>query len=131
MKKSIVLLLSVLALSSCHQNLQERAQKEATEFTKRNCPMRVNDMVSYDSVVFDKSTTTFHYYYTLSGKADDAAALAGKADEYRRQMIHSIREDVSKKAYKEAGYSFTTTYFSQKDKGRKLLETTVTQKDYQ
>ena len=93
--------------------------------------MRVNDMVSYDSVVFDKSTTTFHYYYTLSGKADDAAALAGKADEYRRQMIHSIREDVSKKAYKEAGYSFTTTYFSQKDKGRKLLETTVTQKDYQ
>lgn len=77
MKKTLILALATLALTSCHRtNLEDLAAKTAEEYTERYCPTPFEDNQRTDSVGFDRATHTFSYYYTLSGKIDNPEILA-------------------------------------------------------
>lgn len=77
MKKTLILALATLALTSCHRtNLEDLAAKTAEEYTERYCPTPFEDNQRTDSVGFDRVTHTFSYYYTLSGKIDNPEILA-------------------------------------------------------
>ena len=51
--------------------------------------------------------------------------------ENKNMLIEALKNETSTRVYKEAGYSFKYTYFSQKEKGRLLFETIMTKEDYQ
>ena len=55
------------------KSLEERAEREAKEFTKKNCPMKVSEYVTNDSMTYEKNSRTIHYYYSIKGKADTTA----------------------------------------------------------
>lgn len=129
--KKTAFFLFCLALCACHENLMERAQREASEFTRRNCPQQLANGLVCDSLVFEQSDSTLHHYYTLSGAADNAEYLKENANALRTALLQGIRNDVGMRTYKEAGFNYAVTIRSKKNPGETLYQTRFTRMDYE
>lgn len=128
MKKTICIMLAAMALTACQESLEDRCAREAKEYTEKKCPAPVGENTVIDSLVFERDTHTMHYYYTLSGNADNPKALS--AVDARGLLLNQIKNATSVKTYKDNGYNFAYTYHSAKDKGKVLFSVTLTEKDY-
>lgn len=126
MKKTILPLFLTIAgvacLTACHHDtLEDRAEKEATEFTKRYCPTPFTDNQRTDSVTFTRADKSFHYYYTLRDVADNVEIIK----QNKAQLIRALQEELDKntqsKSYKEAGFTFHYVFRSATT-GKTLLE---------
>ena len=127
--KKIVFLFLVMALMACQESLDERCARECRDYTKKNCPSLIADGVTIDSLVFQQNTRTLTYYYTVEGVIDDAEQL--KKHDLRGELLKELKNSTSMKLYKEAGYHFRYVYYSTKNSGTKVFDTTFRQKDYQ
>ena len=119
-----------MAIVGCQESLQDRAEREAKDYTKKNCPMPVNQMMTLDSMTFDKATSTLYNYYTIKGVADDREHIKKIEQEMRESLIKELHESTSQLAYKDAGFSYRYVMYSQND-GSILFDTTVKKEDYQ
>jgi len=128
MKKLFVFALAIIAFYACQETLEEKAIREAQLYTKKNCPSQIAENLIIDSLVFEASTHTLHYYYTLTGIADSVGLL--NQSEARSSLLKELKNTTSMAGYKEAGYQFAYSYRSQKDPKTMLFETVFTQKDY-
>jgi ADP-ribose pyrophosphatase YjhB (NUDIX family) len=128
MKKIILSLAALSMLAACHESLEDRCAREVKEYTEKKCPAMIAETVRIDSLGFDKDTHTVHYYYTLLGKADNAQVVAKSNP--RKALIQEVKNATSMETFKEAGYNFSYTYWSENHKGLKLFETTINKKDY-
>ena len=127
---TIILAALLLSLSSCYESLEERARREAREFTEKYCPTPPQNNVITDSLVFDPATRTQKYYLTFTGLIDDAAALAEHAPDIREELLEAVRGNTAMKPYKEAGFNFEYVCRSQKDPSRILLHIVYRPRDY-
>jgi len=116
-------------LCSCQDSLEERCAKECKSYTEKKCPAPLTTDIVIDSLVFERASHTMHYYYTVSGVADDPARFA--KINAAKMMKDEVKNATSIRLYKEAGYSFAYTYWSAKNKGQVLCDVIVTKKDYQ
>ena len=91
MKKIIILLVGVAMLTACHESLEERAEREAKEFTEKNCPTPVRENTRTDSLTYDKESRTIGYWYTLCGQADNAEAIEGAKGFYTNESLQGCR----------------------------------------
>lgn len=130
MKNLLFILLSLFLLSACHESLEDRAARECKEFTETSCPTPVVDNTRTDSMVCETATRTLHYYYTLSGRADNAALIEGKEGALRESLLQALRNSTELKAYKDAAFGFAYTYRSQSNPKVILFQTTFSEKDY-
>ena len=89
--------------------------------------MPVSEYIVNDSMTFDKNTRTIHYYYTIKGAADTTAIDNSNA---RAELLKGVKDATSIRAYKENEFNFAYTYYSQKNKGKVLLDIRITPKDY-
>ena len=128
MKKIMIPLLAIIAFSACQETLEERCQREARDYTAKNCPLPVAENVVMDSMTFDATTHTIGYIYTLSGVIDDTAMI--NSNNPRESLLKSLKNTPNLKLYKDAGYSFRYTYYSAKQHGQKLFDATFREKDY-
>lgn len=127
MKKFFYIIPVALILMSCHESLEDRAAREAREYTQKNCPVKIAENIVNDSMTYDKATRTVHYYYSLTGAIDTTIT---EKEKIRKAMLQGVVNATNLKAYKDAGFKFRYTYFSTKHKGKILFDTTVTEKDY-
>jgi len=114
-----------MALASCQESLEDRAAREAKEYTEKFCPTPTVNYTRTDSVAFDKATKTYHYYCSVTDKMDDADLIAHHKAEIEEKLAQSIKDNTSIKAYKDAGFSFAFTLRSDKNPKTVLLQTTV------
>lgn len=122
---------SLSVLTACnHYSLEERAEKEADEFTAKYCPTPINNMQRTDSIVFDRATHTFSYYYSLVGAADNIEAINKVRAVIRKALLDDLVNNTGNKAYKEAGYGYRYVFHSGKTK-QVLFEEKLSKKDYQ
>lgn len=128
MKKIFYTMLAAALLTACQESLEDRCEREAKEYTAKKCPAPVGENTVIDSLVFERATHTMHYYYTLSGNADNPEAIIGET--VRKALLDQIKNSTAVKAYKDNGYSFAYTYHSAKTKGKVLFSATITEKDY-
>lgn len=128
MKKTVLLLMSIVLLTACQESLEDRCAREAKEFTEKNCPRAVAQDIVLDSMTFEKSTHTISYMYTLNGALDDTARI--DSVHFREMLLLEVKNSTNLKLYKDAGYSFRYTYHSEKDSGTKLFEATFRENDY-
>ena len=128
MKRIFIMSLVSLALASCHESLEDKAEREAKEYTRKNWPMKVAEGVVNDSMTFDRSTRTIHYYYSLTGDIDKDVA---NEEQLTANLVKIVKEATNIRKYKENGFSFSYTYHSTKNKGKVLYSHTITPKDYQ
>ena len=128
MKKLCMIASFALFLSARQESLEDRCAREAKEFTRKNCPSKIEKNINIDSLTFERETHTLHYYYTLTGNAD----REGVMEEINGLDIlkENLKNSTAMKVYKENHYNFTYTYHSEKDPKKVLLEVTLTDKDY-
>jgi hypothetical protein len=128
MKKLILFVLTALVTGACQESLEDKCEREAQEYTRRNCPAMVAPEIMMDSMTFERATHTIHYYYRLTGNSDRADAF--KKDEATKVLKDGLKNTTSLQLYKDAGYNFTYTYRSEKDPKTVWMEMTFTEKDY-
>ena len=128
MKQSVLIFLTAVLLTACQETMDERCMREAKEYTEKNCPALVTEGVTIDSLVFQPTTRTLIYYYTVKGIIDDAEAL--KQHDFRSTLLKELKNSTSMKTYKEYGYNFRYVYYSTKRKGDIVFDTTFKKKDY-
>ena len=117
-----------LTLAACQESLEERAAREAQMYTKKNCPAKISETVIMDSMTFEAQTHTIHYYYTLTGIADNDSTL--NPDEARANLLAALKNTTALSVYKEEKYRFAYTYHSEKSPETVLYETTFADGDY-
>ena len=113
------LLLLLFITTACQETLEERAAREARQFTAKSCPMRLDEFTRLDSMTFTpaadiKSHHTLNYWYTLTGNADHDYS----ADELRQakeMLSQSLANSTNLTPYREAGYRFRYIYRSSSD----------------
>ena len=127
--KGIMILASALLITACQESLEDRAAREAKEITAKTCPQDIGNGMTYDSITFNRNKKEIHYHYTISGAGDSLELIKSKEQEMREQMLEAMRNDLSKKAYKEAGFSFGATIYSKKNPRQKLFSATFAAKD--
>ena len=128
MKKITLLLAAIALLASCHESLEERCAREVKEYSQKKCPAMIAENIRIDSLSFEEASHTVHYYYTLMGKADNAQAITQANP--RKALVNELKNATSMQTFKEAGYQFCYTYWSESHVATKLFETTITEKDY-
>lgn len=126
MKKRILAIIlattGLVALTSCHHDtLEDRAEKDATEYTKRYCPTPFADNQRTDSISFTRSDKTFHYYYTLRDAADNPEIIRQNKAKLERALQEELNNSTQSKAYKDAGFCFHYVFRSAST-GKVLLE---------
>ena len=131
MKRLFYFALMLALCSSCHRSLEDRAAQECKEYTEKKCPTPVVDNVRLDSMVFESTTRTIHYYNTLVGTADNRLVIDKQQGKLRQALKEGLRSDAGTKAYKDAGFNFQYTYHSEKKPSEVLFGATYTTKDYQ
>lgn len=129
--KKVFYIIVCLALLACHESLEERAVREAQEFTRKNCPQQLDGGMVYDSLVFATADTTLYSYYTISGDGDDKAVVDANRDALRASLLRNFRNDVGTKRFKEAGFGFGVVIHSQKNPGKELYRIRFSQRDLQ
>ena len=117
-----------LTLAACQESLEERAAREAQMYTRKNCPAKISETVIMDSMTFEAQTHTIHYYYTLTGIADNDSTL--NPDEARANLLAALKNTTALSVYKKERYSFAYTYHSAKSPETVLYETTFVDGDY-
>lgn len=131
MKKIIILLIGTCILTSCrHESLEDRAAREAKEYTEKYCPTPIENYTRTDSIVFDKNTKTYFYYCTLTDKMDDSNIIATNAKNIKTALAAGIAKDTKTKAYKDAGFNFAYVLHSQRHPQQILFQAIFTPKDY-
>ena len=128
MKKTVLLLMSIMLLTACQESLEDRCAREAKEFTEKNCPRAVDKEIILDSMAFEKATHTISYLYTLTGTLDNPLKI--DSTHFRELLLMEVKNSTNLKLYKDAGYSFRYAYYSEKENGTKLFEATFRKSDY-
>ena len=113
---------------ACQESLEDRCQREAKEFTEKSCPRHIDTEIVLDSMTFDKDSHTIGYCYTLQGSLDNPQRV--DKDRFSEALLLEVKNSTNIKLYKDAGYSFRYTYYSEKNSGTKLFEATFREKDY-
>ena len=128
MKKIILFVMAAAVFSACQESLEDRCEREAKEYTRKNCPAMIAGEIMMDSMTFDKATHTIHYHYKLMGNSDQAGAY--KKDEVRQLLKDALKNTMSVQVYKDEGYKFQYTYRSEKDPQVIWFDVVLTNKDY-
>lgn len=126
----LILILAALALTSCHESLEQRAEREAREYTEKFCPTPYMNFTRTDSVTFDIETKTYHYYCSVNEQMDDPAIIDLNKNNLHDGLVKALTENTSVKVYKEAGFNFAYTLHSAKNPSQELYHVVITPKDY-
>ena len=102
MKKILFSSLLLLTLTACHhESIEERAEREAKEYTQKMCPTPIVNFTRTDSMVFDKNTHTMIYFCTFTDKMDNEQIV----NQNRKKLSDGLREalinDTGIKTYRE------------------------------
>ena len=130
MKKIVIACLSLAILVGCQESLENRAAREADEYTQKFCPMKGSDNTFLDSMTFDKTSHTLINHFSIITDSTSAQRAVEKADMIKSQLTEEVKNDTGKKRFKEEGYSFRFIARSYEDKSLILYDTTIGPEDY-
>ena len=101
MRKIAIALMMATMLTGCQESLEDRAAREVDIYTQKNCPVRVSDNTFLDSMTFEKSTHTFVNHFSIMTDSTSAQRAKEKAEMIKSQLTEDVKNDMSKKRFKE------------------------------
>ena len=134
MKKTILYTLFLLStlgtLCSCQESKGERFEREAKEFTQKNCPSISSDgLIRTDSMVcHNDGKKDMQYFYTILNEETEDVLLRNQ-ENVRVELHRGIINSVDMRHQKEAGLNFHYIYRSSKT-GKEVLHFVFTPQDY-
>ena len=106
----IILFLFATCLVACQESLEERCARETKEYTRKNCPIAVDEFTTQDSLSYNATTNTIHFYYSISGDTDKL-----KLPVVRTILLNELRNTTNFKIYKDDGFTLAYTSRSKAD----------------
>ncbi|MBP5523017.1 MAG: hypothetical protein J6X74_02205 [Bacteroidaceae bacterium] len=101
----------LLTLVSCQEKRLDRFEREALDYTLRNCPHRLDPITTLDSVVFhNDGTLDYIYYYTVSLDSQMIETFRKKSDDIAEITLRNVRNNIDLKAVKESGLNIIYLY---------------------
>ncbi len=122
MMKKLIYAIALLSLVACTESLEDKAAREAKEYTEKYCPTPFIDESRTDSAVFDKGKHTYIYYITLRGKADNPEVINANKKKLHDLQKQALDNNPNIKKYKEAHFSFRYVYHSASNPKQVLLD---------
>jgi hypothetical protein len=115
-----IFLFLILFFSSCQESLEERAVRQAKEYTERYCPTPEINYSRTDSIVFDQNRHVYIYYLSFCGMLDDQKVVDENRNRITDMLTQSVRESTGLRNFIEAGFKFEYVCHSEKEP-RKVL----------
>lgn len=112
----------LLSFSSCQESLEDKAEREAKDYTRKYCPTPKQNYSRTDSIVFDKQRKVYTYYVSLYDEMDNQEVIDRNRDQITSMLQQSIRESTSIKNFVEAGFRFEYVCHSGSDPKKVLLK---------
>ena len=128
MKKLLLSLVCLAALTACQESIEQRAARDARETTEKKCPMPIgNDgTVILERVEFDIPTLTWaeSLLLDLPEEAElDNAQIKGL-------LVSELKNAPSYKPYMDNGFNFRYIYCRMSNPKDTLIDITLTKEDY-
>lgn len=102
---TVFLLLSVI-LTSCQESLEDKAERQAKDYTRKYCPTPMQNHTRTDSIVFNKQRKVYTYYMSLYDYLDSQEIIDTNRDAIVSMLQQSLRESTGLKGFVEAGFRF-------------------------
>ena len=118
----IIITLAVVLVSSCQESLEDKAARDAAEYTRKYCPTPVINYTRTDSVSFNKTTHVYTYYCTFSGIMDNKNIISQHRTEITQMLAKAIKESTNLKPYVQAGFKFRYICRSERNTKNVLLQ---------
>lgn len=131
MKKILLIAIIGMMMGACQESLEKQAERTMREYSKKNCPVPLGETIVLDSCRFEAATHTMHYFYRFMGMMDNDSLIGARSEEMRQTLLNALKNEMKTRTYKEAGYNFQYTYFSEKEQQKMLLDVVLTKEDYQ
>ena len=129
MKKLSFIFSILIFMFSCQESLEQRAAREAREYTESKCPMPIGDNMILDSIVFDITTLTQSQYFRFIG-VYDSDNINYSLHNAKEILVKELKGTPSYKKLLERGVNFHYVYRSTRYPEKIYLETTLTKEDY-
>ena len=123
-KKLIYIGIFASLLVSCTESLEDKAAREAKEYTEKYCPTPYVNDARTDSAAFDKTKKMYTYYISLRNKADNAILIKQNHKKLYDAQKQSLDNNPGLQKYKEAHFTFRFIYHSAKNPKEVLLDET-------
>ena len=123
-KKLIYIGIFASLLVSCTESLEDKAAREAKEYTEKYCPTPYVNDARTDSAAFDKTKKIYTYYISLRNKADNKKAIDANKDKLHKIQKEARDNNSGLKKYKEEHFTFRFVYHSAKNPKEVLLDDT-------
>lgn len=130
---SILFLVMLWAFTSCQERKADFFEREAREYTEKNCPQMLDKYTILDSVVYVREKDgpgDLVQYYTLNLNEEARNELMNQLGELAEMNLTAVRNSIVFAKHKEEGVSFTYIYHDATT-GEKIVEYHFTKKDYQ
>lgn len=102
----IVMIMIVLSASSCQETLEEKAERQAREYTRKYCPTPIDNDTRTDSIVFDPQKKVYYYYISFFNNLDDEYIVNENKDRFAQMLTQSIKDSPGLRGFLEAGFRF-------------------------
>ena len=100
-KKLIYIGIFASLLVSCTESLEDKAAREAKEYTEKYCPTPYVNDARTDSAAFDKTKKIYTYYISLRNKADNKKAIDANKDKLHKIQKEALDNNPGLKKYKD------------------------------
>lgn len=111
-------------MAACTESIEDKAAREAKEYTEKVCPTPFVNDARTDSAAFDKGSRTYTYYVTLRGKIDNSLLIKANQKKLHDAQKQSLDNNPGLLKYKEAHFAFRVIYRSAKDPKVVLMDET-------
>ena len=109
-------------LVSRTESLEDKAAREAKEYTRKYCPTPYVNDARTDSAAFDKTKKMYTYYISLRNKADNKKAIDANKEKLHKIQKEALDNNPGLKKYKEEHFTFRFVYHSAKNPKEVLLD---------
>lgn len=118
-------------VTSCQESKRERFEREAREFTKKNCPRpEFEDIIILDSLVcHNDSNNDYVYYYSVKADSIMLEEMEKQHEQLKENLLKAIRNSVDLRHVKEEGLNIVYAYYNA-ETHEKVSEFRFTTEDY-
>lgn len=125
------LMLCSLLFSSCQEKRFDRFEREAREFTIRNCPKQIDSITTLDSLVFhNDGSLTYSYYYNVVLTDEQLQNFKSQITDIEERTLRALRANIDLRPIKDAGLIIEYIYLDAAD-GHQIAKLQYTKDQYQ
>ena len=117
----IAIILTALSLYSCQESLEEKAQRQASDYTRKYCPTPIDNNTRTDSIVFDRDRKVYFYYISFFNQLDNQDVVNDNRTLFAEMLTQSVKDSPSLRTFLEAGFRFEYICYSGSKPGKILI----------